>query len=274
MDEQKNSDRLYWLKLKRDFFKRHDVKVVEKMENGKDYILFYLKLLCESLDHNGNLRFSDTIPYDEAMLSAITDVDIDKVRSAMKIFINLNLIEVLEDKTIFMREVEKMTGSESKWAEIKRLQRAELGQCPKLVQQLSKNVQQENRDKSIESITNIYYVGQPDGKRSFLSEIKEIVAYLNEKIGTVYKPDCKNTQTCIKARLNEGFTVDDFKKVIDKKSAEWLHNSEMAKFLRPQTLFSPKFESYLNEPVATSSGQAKQTSGWLGTTGEIDYGED
>lgn len=150
MEEQKTSDRLYWLKLKRDFFKRHDVKVVEKMENGKDYILFYLKLLCESLDHNGNLRFSDTIPYNEAMLSAITDVDIDKVRSAMKIFINLNLIEVLEDKTIFMREVEKMAGSETKWAEIKRLQRAELGQCPKPVQQLSKNVQQENRDKSIE----------------------------------------------------------------------------------------------------------------------------
>ena len=152
MEEQKNSDRLYWLKLKRDFFKRHDVKVVEKMENGKDYILFYLKLLCESLDHNGNLRFSDTIPYDESMLSAITDVNIDIVRSAMKIFISLNLIEVLEDKTIYMCEIEKLAGSESKWAEIKRLQRAEIGQCPKPVLELSKNVQQENRDKSIESI--------------------------------------------------------------------------------------------------------------------------
>lgn len=151
-EQTQKSDRLYWLKLKKDFFKRHDVKVIENMKNGKDYVLFYLKLLCESLDHNGNLRFSDTIPYDENMLSAITDVDIDIVRSAMKIFIKLNLIEILEDETIYMREVEKMAGSESKWAEIKRQQRAEIGQCPKLVQQLSADCPIEN--KSIETTVN------------------------------------------------------------------------------------------------------------------------
>ena len=55
------AERYYWLKLKRDFFKRHDIKIVEQMPNGKDYILFYLKLLCESVDHEGNLRFSDEI---------------------------------------------------------------------------------------------------------------------------------------------------------------------------------------------------------------------
>ncbi len=280
MEEQKReNERYYWLKLKKDFFKRHDVKIIEGMENGKDYVLFYLKLLCESLDHNGNLRFSDTIPYNESMLASITGTNIDVVRSAMKVLVGLNLIEIFDDQTIFMREVEKMTGSETastiRSRECRlRQNEARLLQCNTNATNSNAVATQENRDKSIESISNIYIVGQPDGKRSFLSEIKEIVAYLNEKIGTVYKPDCKNTQTCIKARLNEGFTVDDFKKVIDKKSAEWLHNSEMAKFLRPQTLFSPKFESYLNEPVATSSGQAKQTSGWLGTTGEIDYGED
>ena len=58
MAEQK----YYWLKLKRDFFKRHDIRIIEAMPNGKDYILFYLKLLCESVDHEGNLRFSEQIP--------------------------------------------------------------------------------------------------------------------------------------------------------------------------------------------------------------------
>lgn len=278
MEEKKEQkgDRLYWLKLKKDFFKRHDVKIVEKMENGKDYVLFYLKLLCESLDHNGNLRFSDTIPYDENMLSAITDVNIDIVRSAMRIFISLNLIEVLEDKTIYMREVEKMTGSETLSAErVRRFRERQTQQmlpCNADVTNCNGGVTQENRDKSIESISNIYIVGQPDGKHSFLSEIKEIVDYLNVKLGTAYKPNCKDTQSHIKARLNEGFTVEDFKKVIDKKSASW-QNSEMAKFLRPQTLFSTKFESYLNEPVITNGNkQGKQTGGWLGATGEIDYG--
>ena len=114
MEEQKReNERYYWLKLKKDFFKRHDVKIIEGMENGKDYVLFYLKLLCESLDHNGNLRFSDTIPYNESMLASITGTNIDVVRSAMKVLVGLNLIEIFDDQTIFMREVEKMTGSET-----------------------------------------------------------------------------------------------------------------------------------------------------------------
>lgn len=103
--------RYYWLKLRRDFFKRHDMMIIESMPNGKDYELFYLKLLLESVDHNGNLRFSNEIPYDEKMLSVITNTNIDIVRSAIKIFTNLNMMEILDDGTFFMNEVEKMIGS-------------------------------------------------------------------------------------------------------------------------------------------------------------------
>ena len=79
----------YWLKLKRDFFKRHDVRIIEQMPNGKDYILFYLKMLLESIDHEGALRFSETIPYNEQMLSVITDTNVDVVKSAMAVFVEL-----------------------------------------------------------------------------------------------------------------------------------------------------------------------------------------
>lgn len=108
-----DSKKFYWLKLKRDFFKRHDIRIIEEMPNGKDYVLFYLKLLLESIDHEGSLRFSDTIPYNEQMLSVITNTNIDIVRSAMKLFIELRLIEIFDDQTIFMGEIEKMIGSES-----------------------------------------------------------------------------------------------------------------------------------------------------------------
>ena len=106
-----DNKKFYWLKLKRDFFKRHDIRIVEEMPNGKDYVLFYLKLLLESIDHEGSLRFSDTIPYNEQMLSVITNTNVDIVRSAMKLFIELHLIEVMEDQTIYMGEIEKMIGS-------------------------------------------------------------------------------------------------------------------------------------------------------------------
>ena len=75
----------------------------------------------------------------------------------------------------------------------------------------------------------------------------EIVDYLNSKIGTHYRATTRKTQSLIKARMNEGFNVDDFKKVIDNKSAEWGKDSKMSKYLRPETLFGTKFESYLNQ---------------------------
>ena len=103
--------RYYWLKLKRDFFKRHDIRIIEDLPNGKDYILFYLKLLCESVDHEGKLRFSESIPYSDTMLSTITNTNIDVVRSAIKAFTELDMMEILDDGTFYMREVEKMIGS-------------------------------------------------------------------------------------------------------------------------------------------------------------------
>lgn len=107
----------YWLKLKRDFFKRHDIRIIEEMPNGKDYILFYLKMLLESIDHEGELRFSEAIPYNEQMLSVITNTNIDIVKSAMKIFIDLNMIELFDDSTIYMSEVQRLIGSETAGAE-------------------------------------------------------------------------------------------------------------------------------------------------------------
>ena len=127
--------RYYWLRLKRDFFKRHDIQIIESMPNGKDYILFYLKLLCESVDHEGNLRFSEQIPYNEQMLATITNTNVDIVRSAIKIFSELRMMEVMDDGTYFMQEVCKMIGSETYWAKKKREQRVQIpednvGQIP------------------------------------------------------------------------------------------------------------------------------------------------
>ena len=110
----------YWLRLKRDFFKRHDIQIIEAMDNGKDYILFYLKLLCESVDHEGNLRFSEQIPYNEQMLATITNTNVDVVRSAIKIFSQLGMMDVLDDGTYYMNEVQKMIGCETDWAQKKR----------------------------------------------------------------------------------------------------------------------------------------------------------
>jgi len=86
---------------------------------------------------------------------------------------------------------------------------------------------------------------------------KEIVSYLNERLGTRYRSSTQKTRKMIKARWNEGFRLQDFKDVIDKKAVEWIGNKEMEKYLRPVTLFSTKFESYLNQISVKSRGESK-----------------
>lgn len=78
---------------------------------------------------------------------------------------------------------------------------------------------------------------------------EEIISYLNQKLGTKYSHTSRDTKKHIKARFRDGFTLDDFKHVIDVKVAEWGNDSKMSSYLRPKTLFGTKFESYLNQKL-------------------------
>lgn len=131
--------------------------------------------------------------------------------------------------------------------------------------------QYKEKDKDKEK-DNTYYVEQDT--TSLSSEISEIVSYLNECAGTSYKPSTKATQRHITARLNEGFMIEDFKAVIDSKSAEW-KDTDMAKYLRPETLFGSKFESYLNacnfKTQSEPKVQADEYAGYQEFTEEYDY---
>jgi len=98
----------------------------------------------------------------------------------------------------------------------------------------------------------------PDINANINSNLKtyiSIISYLNEKAGTAYKPTTAKTQSAIKARLAEGFTEEDFFTVIDKKCSEWLGDSKMEKYLRPETLFGTKFEGYLNAKVCKTDSR-------------------
>lgn len=92
------------------------------------------------------------------------------------------------------------------------------------------------------------------------NKIAEVVNYLNEKCDTKYRSTASETVRHISGRLSEGFTVEDFKTVIDKKSLEWM-GTEREKYLRPQTLFGTKFESYLNQNIL--SKEQSQKNQWM-----------
>ena len=105
------ANKYFWLKLFADFFERPEIQLLEAMPNGKEYIILYFKLLCKSCGSEGYLRFSEMIPYNEQMISTITHTNVDVVRSALKAFVSLNMIEILDDGTFYMHEVANLIGS-------------------------------------------------------------------------------------------------------------------------------------------------------------------
>lgn len=140
--------RFFWLKLKEDFFKQHKIKVLKSLPNGRIYTLIYLELLAESTSHEGELRFSRMLPYSYVTLAAVIDEDPDNVKSAIEAFVQLELVEILSDETIYLREIQKLIGSETGDAKRKRDYRSR--KKGDNVPKLSYKSPQESRDKSIE----------------------------------------------------------------------------------------------------------------------------
>ena len=105
------------------------------------------------------------------------------------------------------------------------------------------NLQESNIDSNIDISSSIKKEYKESQQESDFTAA--VVDYLNEKAGTHYRSGVAKTQSLIKARANEGFTEADFRTVIDKKCADWI-GTEYEQYLRPQTLFGTKFESYLN----------------------------
>lgn len=156
MSEEKKDTRKYWIKLEKDFLNSRFIKIIKGMENGTDYILFYLALMLESVDSVGHLRLSSLVPYNEKMLASLTDTNIDIVRSALKIFTELGMITFLEDGTIFLPEVPRLTGKESESAErvrqhrLRKEQEKKLLQCNDGVTECNDNKSREEEDEKEE----------------------------------------------------------------------------------------------------------------------------
>ena len=105
-----NNKKYYYLKLKEDFFDTEEMKILENMPNGYLYSNILLKMYLKSIKNNGELIFRDAIPYNVDMLSTITGHNRDIVQQALKIFKNLNLIDIFDNGKIYMLDIQKMIG--------------------------------------------------------------------------------------------------------------------------------------------------------------------
>lgn len=201
------SKKYYWLKLSLDFFEREEIRVIESMPNGKEYVLFYMKLLLKTANSNGLLILKGIMPYTPEIIAKLTNTDIDIVRSAVKIFLQFGMMQRLEDKTLYMNEIQSMLGCETEYARKKREYREkkklellnydednfkttedkEQDKTEDVQEDNTKtekdNVRQEieNRDKSIE--IDIEREKEEDEKDTFLAQLSKM-AYV-EKLKTL-----------------------------------------------------------------------------------------
>ena len=195
------------------------------------------------------------IPYDVKALAKLTNTSPDTVAVSMKTFLEIGLVSQLESGEIYLNQIEEMVGSETDVAKRVRKHRAkkalEEGDNKQLLQS---NVDETKSNTELEKEKELE-TDKEDHSTAKAERIpyKEIIDYLNEQTGRKYLHSANKNQDLIRARWNEGFRLEDFKQVIDTKIKDWSNDSKMNQYLRPVTLFSNKFDDYLNQ-VPTNGG--------------------
>lgn len=245
-----------WIKLSVALPDNKKIKQIRKLPDGDTIALMWVFLLCLAGDVNddGAIYFTPEIPYTDEMLAGQFDMDINTVRLALKTFQHFGMIEIIDD-IIHLESWEKWQSTESlsKIREQNRLRKQKQREREKLLPAAEESHVTCHVTERDSHATEEDKEEEQDKIRDKESIYTSVISYLNEKAGTKYRATTPKTQALIRAREREGFTLDDFKAVIDKKCAEWM-GCDMEKYLRPETLFGPKFEGYLNEKGRGKNG--------------------
>lgn len=255
-----------WIKIVTDIFDNKKIRIIESMPEGDTIIVVWFKILmlAGNVNDGGAVYFTKDIPYTEQMLATLFDRPLTTVQLALSTFEKFGMIEVVND-IIQVSNWERYQNVEG-LERVRELTRARVNkyrEAKRIGCNVTSNVTvtqsngtdidiEEDKEKENKSILS-------DKQKKQLADnmtpiTLDVVTYLNEKANTNFKPCTDKTKRCIKARVNEGFTLEDFKKVIDKKVNEWM-GTEFQQYLRPETLFGTKFEGYLNARVKDSKNK-------------------
>lgn len=240
--------RYFWLKLHKDFFQRKEIKRLRKIAGGDTYTIIYLKMLLRSIMSDGKLYFDGLEDDFASELALDLDEKEENVQITVQYLLKSGLLEMCSDEEYYLPDTKDSTGCETAAASRMRKCRAKKEQleCNNVTPMLQNGYGEIEKEleKEIEKEIEIIHshVSHDDVDKSHF----EIIEYLNLKTGSKFKPTTKPYIQAIRSRLKEGYTVDDFKTVIDKKCREW-KGTKLEKYLTPKTLFAPShFDTYLN----------------------------
>ena len=271
----------FWLKVDKKFFDNLFIKRLKNMPGGYTMTVIYIRLMLESLEDDCILYYEGYFDSLVQELALKLDVSEDDINMTVAYFTKCGLIQIDDDGHATLSQAKAMVESETNWAKYKREQRKNSQDLPKLENVQNKKtisnscpteIEKENRVNS--KSNNLYLDNILSGIPDFTfptgleeTAIKDLektkhkelwipIAYLNQVANKRYKFVDK-TKRLLLARFKEGYTLEDFKQVIDIKTAEWKDSPEFSKYLRPETLFGSKFDGYLNQKPKTIKGKSE-----------------
>ena len=238
-----------WVKIMTDMFDNRKIKHLRRLPEGNSIVLIWVMLLTMAgrCNAGGMIFLTENIPYTPKMLADELGFEENTVKLALQALEKFNMITT--DNACFtvagwneyqnIEGMDKIREQTNRRVAAYRQRQKELAKalpagnatCNVTVTDCNATDKDKEEDKETEREEEHIYA--------------PVIAHLNEKAGTNYKATTKKTQALIRARMSEGFTLEDFKVVIDRKCTEWM-GSDMEKYLRPETLFGTKFEGYLN----------------------------
>lgn len=239
-----------WIKLKVGMFDDSKIKYIEALPDRDTIITIWVKLLTLAGKYNeqGYIMLSENLPYNEEMLANEFNRPLNSVRLAIQTFQKLGMVEDVGALRITnwekhqniegLEKIRKQTRERVR----KHRKQQQLEDCNVTVTQGNATEEELEEELELEEEVNTL------SSNSTVYPYKNVIDYLNQKTGKHYKATTRKTKDLIKARCNEKFNEQDFKTVIDNKVTEW-QGTNMEKYLRPETLFGTKFESYLNQEV-------------------------
>lgn len=247
-----------WIKIATDIFDDEKILLIEGLPDAYAIITVWFKLLCFAGKKNngGVFLMNDKIPYTDKMLATIFRMNESTVKLALNAFEQFKMIEIVEG----IITIPNWNKHQTLDAYERKKERDRLYQEERRAKQRA--LIEKSSDKSSErtsdvAVSDIDKEEDKEKDNNIYVPYKEIITYLNEKTGKKLRWDVKSNQKEIKARFNEGYTLDDFKTVIDKKYHEWGRKptkeelqrgvNDMRIYLRPKTLFGSNFDVYLNQ---------------------------
>jgi predicted phage replisome organizer/uncharacterized phage protein (TIGR02220 family) len=248
-----------WVKLNTDMFDNRKIKHLRRLPEGNNIVLIWIMLLTMAgrCNSGGMIFLTENIPYTTKMLADELDFEENTVQLALRALEQLGMISTHDNffSIAGWQEHQNIEGMEkireqNRIRKQRQREKAALPAPPEPCHVTSRDSHATDKDIDIDKDKD------KDKDKDNIPYIS-IVEYLNQKAGTRYKASGAKTKAAIHARFSEGFTEEDFRTVIDKKCAEWI-GTEWEKFLRPETLFGTKFESYLNAKVTKGKQQTAE----------------